>query len=141
MSKQPAPKGETFINIRKLAALDIDFHGSKLILAEFAGTVILSGGLGIFSLFGFFSNPSHPLFTIILGLVLCWIALNFVPLLLYAISIVRQKSAQQEVAFELEHKEIYVRKYTLQSIWLLLLPFLLPILAVYQEIQKKRSPL
>jgi hypothetical protein len=67
---------------------------------------------------------------------LCGIALNYVPLLLYAISIVRRKSAQQEVAFELEHKEIYARKYTLQSL-LLLLPLVVPILSLLQERQKR----
>ena len=43
-----------------------------------------------------------------------------------------RKSAQQEVAFELEHKDRYAAKYTLQSA-LLLVPFAMFILAVYQE--------
>jgi hypothetical protein len=135
--EQQTTKKETIVNIRKLAALDLVFHGSRLILAEFAGAVILCSGIGLFNLFTFFRNPSHPLFTIIIGLVLSWIALNYVPLLLYAISIVRRKSAQQEVAFELEHKEIYARKYTLQSACLLLLPLVVPILSLAQEIQKR----
>ncbi len=134
--QQRTTKNETIINIRKLAALDLVFHGPRRILAEFAGTVVVSGGLGMYSLFAFIRNPNHPLLTIIIGLVLSWIALNYVPLLLYAISVVRSKSAQQEVAFELEHKDIYARKYTLQSLWLLLLPLAVPILSLVQEIQK-----
>ncbi len=134
--QQQTPKKETIINIRKLAALDLVFHGSRLILAEFALAVMVCGGLGGFGLLAFFRNPSHPLLTLILGLVLCCIALNYVPLLLYAISIVRHKSAQQEVALELEHKETYARKYTLQSVWLLLLPLVVPLLSLVQEIQK-----
>ncbi len=134
--QQQTSKNETIINIRKLAALDLVFHGPRRILAEFAGAVVVSGGLGIYSLFAFIRNPNHPFLTIIIGLVLSWIALNYVPLLLYAISIVRSKSAQQEVAFELEHKDIYARKYTLQSLWLLLLPLAVPILSLVQEIQK-----
>ncbi|GCF10992.1 hypothetical protein [Dictyobacter arantiisoli] len=129
--------GGNIINIRKLAALDLVFHGSRLVLAEFAIAVIVCGSIGIFNLFAFFRNPNHSLFTLIIGLILCWIGLNYVPLLLYAISIVRGKSAQQEVAFELEHKEIYARKYTLQSMWLLLLTLVIPILSLMQERQKR----
>ncbi len=135
--EQQTTNRETIINIRKLVALDLVFHGSRFILAEFAVAVIVCGSFGIFSLFAFFRNPSRPLFTILIGLVLCWIALNYVPLLLYAISIVRCKSAQQEVAFELEHKETYARKYTLQSVWLLPLPLIVPILSLVQELQKR----
>jgi len=135
--EQQTTKKEIIINIRKLAALDLVFHGSRFILAEFSVGVILCGGFGLFSLFAFFRNPSHPPFMIIVGLALSWIALNYVPLLLYAISIVRRKSAQQEVVFELEHKEIYARKYTLQSLWLLLLPLVVPLLSLVQEIQMR----
>lgn len=127
---------ERFISIRKLAALDIVFHGATLILLEFVLAVILCGFFGVFSLLVFLRNPGHPLFSAIVGIVLLWVALNYVPLLLYAISIVRRKSASSEVAFELEHKDLYARKYTLQSFFLLL-PFAVLILALYQEIQKR----
>lgn len=127
---------EMFINIRKLAALDIVFHGSRFILLEFAVGVVFCGVFGIFNLFVFFGNTSHPLFMAILGFVLSWIALNYVPLLLYAISIVRRKSAQIEVALELEQKAFYARKYTFQSL-LLLLPLIVPILVIYQEMRKR----
>jgi hypothetical protein len=133
-------RGETFINIRKLAALDLVFHGPRFILAEFAIGVLFCVGFGIFNLFAFFRDSGHPsTFALLLGLVLLWVGLNYVPLLLYAISIVRRKSAEQEVAFELEHKETYARKYTLQSLWLLLLPLAVPLLALVQELQKRSS--
>jgi hypothetical protein len=129
-------KKETFINIRKLAALDIVFHGSWFILGEFALGVAGCAAGGAFSLSIFFHTASHPLFAAILGFALSWIALNYVPLLLYAIRIVRRKSAELEVAFELEHKNVYALKYTFQSA-LLLLPLVVPILAIVQEIQKR----
>ncbi len=91
---------------------------------------------GAFSLFIFYHTVSHPLFAAILGFALSWIALNYVPLLLYAIRIVRRKSAELEVAFELEHKDVYALKYTFQPA-LLLLPLVVPILAIVQEIQKR----
>ncbi len=74
---------------------------------------------------------------ILIGCFFLWVALNYVPLLLYAISIVRRKSAQQEVAFELAHKDTYARKYTLQTTMLLLVPLVLPVLAAYQEVHRR----
>jgi hypothetical protein len=122
-------KSETLITIRKLAALDIVFHGPRLILAEFALGVVVCTSLGLWS----FLSPIHSPFMIIIGCFFLWVALNYVTLLLYAISIVRRKSAHQEVAFELAHKDTYARKYTLQTTMLLLVPLVLPLLAVYQE--------
>jgi len=128
------------INIRKLAALDIAFHGPKFILIEFALGVFGCAALGIFSLyFGLFHGPNHSLFAVVIGCFLLWIALNYVPLLIYAISIVRHKSAHQEVAYELEHKDKYAKKHTFQST-LLLIPLAVPTLAAYQELQKRPHP-
>ena len=125
-----------FINIRKLAALDIAFHGPKFILIEFALGVIGCAALGFFSLyFGLFHGPNHSQFAVMMGCFLLWIALNYVPLLIYAISIVRHQSARQEAAYELERRE-YAGKYLRQST-LLLIPLAIPTLAVYQELQKR----
>ena len=140
MSSSPgenAHNDPAIITIRKLAALDITFHGPKLILGEFAFGVFFTGALGFPLAYagfviGHFRVPWAPL----LGCYLLLLALNYVPLLLYAIGIVRRRSAQEEVAFELAHKERYARKYTVQSL-LLLLPLVVPILAIYQEWQKQ----
>ena len=58
---------ETFINIRKLAALDIVFHGSRFILAEFIVAVVVPGFVGALALLVFFNNPSHPFAQVFLG--------------------------------------------------------------------------
>lgn len=126
-------KSEPFINVRKLAALDIVFHGPGLILAEFAFGIVLCATFGLWSLLG----PIHSTFIIIVGCYLLGIALNYVPLLLYAISIVRRKSARQEVAYELAHKDASARKYTMQTTVLLLVPLVLLLLAVYQEVRRR----
>ena len=131
--EENAVKSETFINVRKLAALDIVFHGPRLILIEFALCMVVCAALGLWSFF----SPIHSPFMIVIGCFFMWVALNYVPLLLYAISIVRCKSAQQEVAFELAHKDTYARKYTLQTTMLLLVPLVLPLLAVYQEVHRR----
>lgn len=128
---------DTIINVRKLAALDIVFHGPTFILIEFALGVFGCAALGLFSIyFGLFHGPDHSPFAVFMGCFLLWVALNYVPLLIYAISIVRHKSAHQEVTYELEHKDRYARKYTHQSI-ILLLPLAVPALAMYQELQKR----
>jgi hypothetical protein len=125
------------INIRKLAALDIAFHGPTFILIEFALGVLGCAALGLFSLyFGLFHGPNHTLFAVLMGCFLLLIALNYVPLLIYAISIVKHKSAHQEVVYELEHRDKYAGKYLRQST-LLLIPLAIPTLAVYQELQKR----
>lgn len=130
-------KSGRVINVRKLAALDIVFHGPTFILIEFGLGIFGCAALGLFSLyFGLFHRPDPSLFAVLMGCFLLWIALNYVPLFLYAITIVRRKSAQQEVAFELEHKGRYAGRYTLQST-LLLVPFAMLVLAVSQELRKR----
>lgn len=125
----------TIINIRKLAALDIVFHGPKFILVEMAFGVF-GAALGFaIAAPGFFAGH-FSLNQILVSSYVLFIALNYVPLLLHAISIARRKSAQEEVAFELAHKERYARKYTGQS-FLVLLPLIVPILAIWQEWKKQ----
>jgi hypothetical protein len=126
------------INIRKLAALDMVFHRPRLILAEFALAVFGSLALAVgITAPGFFAGHLDLTSILVSGYILC-IALNYVPLFIYAISIARRGSASEEVAFELEQKARYARKYTGQS-FLLLLPLVVPILAIYQEWQKQQN--
>ncbi len=123
----------TIINVRKLAALDIVFHGPKFILIEFALAVFICSSIGLLILHG----ANHSPLMIILGSFFLGVSLNYIPLLLYSINIVKHKSAQQEVAYELEHKDSYAGKYTLQSIILLLTPLAMLLLAVYQNVGKR----
>ena len=125
------------INIRKLAALDIVFHGPKLILAEFAFGVFFTGALGLVLTYaGFVTGHFRVPWVALLGCYLLALAINYLPLFIYTIKIVRGKSAQAEVASELAQKERYARKYTVQSL-LLLLPLVVPMLAISQEQQKR----
>lgn len=132
-------KDAFFINIRKLVALDMVWHNPKLILTEFLLTVSLGGALAMFSFSFFMRSPAHPLFALILSLVFLFIALNYVPLLLYAVHFIRHKKAELEVVFELAHKERYARKYQVQSL-LLFIPLIVPILTIVQERQKRSHP-
>lgn len=137
-SNAAANHDHAIINIRKLVALDIVFHGPKLIVAEFAFAVFVTVGIAlVIAVPGFFSGHFSLNQILWSSYILC-IGLNYVPLLLYAISIVQRGSAQEEAALELAQRERYARKYTRQS-FLLLLPLVVPILAVYQEWQKQRQ--
>lgn len=137
MHTQDVPRRSegAIINVRKLVALDIVFHGPVFIIGEFALAVVGASVLGLFSIFFFLSRGAYP---ILVGCSLLGMALNYVPLLFYAIAIVRRKSAREEVAFEVEHKGKYVRRYTLQSL-LLLVPLLVFFLALYQEARSRRK--
>lgn len=125
------------INIRKLVVLDIVFHGPKLILAEFAFGMILLGALGLALTYaGFVIGHFRVPWVALLGCYMLLLAINYVPLFVYALRIVRGGSAREEVAFELTQKERYGRKYTVQSL-LLLLPLVVPLLAITQEWQRR----
>jgi hypothetical protein len=122
------------ISVRKLAALDIVFHGSRLILLEFAGIFILCVGLGLLFLYRAIEpGPGQFLLIAVLGFALFGIGLNYLPLLFYSIQIVRHKSAQLDVVEELAHPEKYQKAYGWQSIILILIPFALLILAGFQK--------
>ena len=141
MSSSPAENAHNdpaIINIRKLVALDIIFHGSKFILAEFAFGVFASAALGFVILYLGLAvmHVSDPRQCLIVGCYILSLGINYVPLLLYAIQIARQGSAQEEVAFELTQKARYGRKYTAQSL-LVLLPLVVPVLAIAQEWRKQ----
>jgi len=102
-------ESEPLINVRKLAALDIVFHGPKLILVEFALSTFLLRAFGAAAWLAYLSHPI--LFIGIVGCVLLGIGFNYMPLLLHAISIVCRKNAHQEAAFEPEHPSKYNRMY------------------------------
>ena len=111
-------------NVRRLVALDITLHGPRFIMIEFGvGTPVIIT-LGVILLL---SGPS------ILGGYLLLTGVNYVPLLIYAIIIVRRDSAQAEVADYMSRDKHLVRKYSIQQL-LLFLPLVVFWLAVWQEL-------
>ena len=121
------------IDIRKLAAMDIAFLGPRVILAEFTLGVLGSFVLGLFILF-----RSHSIWQMGLGSYIASLGINYVPLLLYAILIVRHRSATDEVSSELGHPKRANFKYTFQSL-ALLVPLLVPVLVLAQEWRKAQT--
>ena len=121
------------INPRKLAAIDIVFLGSKLIIAEFAGGVLLCVALGTFVLF-----RGHSFWQFALGLYFVSLGINYVPLLVYAVAITRGQSARVEMGDELIDERRAMAKYRRQSI-LLLVPLPVPILALARERRRAQA--
>jgi hypothetical protein len=122
------------IDIRKLAAVEIVFLGSRFILAEFSIGMLGSLALGAFTLL-----RSHSLRGVAFGSYLLFIGVNYVPLLLHAISLVRHNNARNEIADELTEKRGMFRKYRQQSL-LLLVPMVVPSLALVQWFHRSMPP-
>jgi hypothetical protein len=127
------------LNVRKLAAIDLRFLGAKIILAEFGLGVVGPAVLGVATLRAGIQRFHSP-GMVIFGAYLLSLGVNYVPLLLHAISLVRDGSAHQEIASELDDPRAAMRKYRRQSLFLLL-PLVIPIAAVAQEIQRSRTTL
>jgi len=121
------------IDVRKLAAVDIVFLGPKLILTEFAVGVLGPFALGIFTL-----QRNHSMRGAAFGSYLLTVGVNYVPLLLHAISLVRHNGAQREIADELGDRRRAFRKYRRQSL-LLLVPLVVPVVALVQALGRKRA--
>jgi hypothetical protein len=125
------------LNVRKLAAIDLYFLGSKLILTEF--------GLGIVGLtiVGWFTlrtgiRREHSAWLTFWGVYMLGLGMNYVPLFLQAFNITLHKTAREEIADELPDRRAAARKYRRQSV-LILVPFLVIVLAIIQEFQRRRG--
>jgi len=125
------------VNVRKLAAIDLLFLGSKVILAEFGIGVFGSLALGVMSVWQG-THRFHSVWMVVLGVYLIFVGINYVPLLLHAIGISRRGNAQQEVADELECKQETFRKYRRESL-LILVPLVVPVAAILNRGQTRAS--
>jgi hypothetical protein len=114
------------LNPRKLAAIDIAFLGSRIIIAEYAIGVLLSVTLGILTLL---RAVSH--WQLALGVYLILLGVNYVPMLVYAIAISKRGSAHAEIEDELTDKGCAMAKYRRQSVFLLV-PLVVAITALRQ---------
>ncbi len=130
MPKGAGSVGEPrFISIRKLAALEIVYRGERRVLLEYGSGVFFFGVVGV--LFLLYAHQRTPLTTSI-GVYVLLLALNYVPLLAFSISLASKRSAKTAVALELEHQETYRRRYGIQQA-MVLIPFAVLLLASIQE--------
>ena len=130
---------ERFISVRKLVALDIALHGAPLILVEFGAAVAIGAALAVWLIYNAIPvSQGAALFRLVLGTYFLCVAINYTPLLLYGIDVARRRSARQEAAAELAEKDgRSARRYGAQSL-LLVLPLVIPALALAQELRAAR---
>jgi hypothetical protein len=119
--------------VRKLVALDITLHGPRFIGIEFGvgtpvilivGVVLAEGSVGV----------QH-----LLGVYLLLTGINYLPILAYAIVVIRAGTAKAEVAEGLATDSHYVRKYSTQQL-LIFVPFAVVLLAAVQEARRRQPP-
>jgi hypothetical protein len=110
------------INLRKLVALDMVIHGERFIVAEFAAGIVLPLIPGLLSIRSFW------------GLWLVGIAMNYVPLFIYAVSIARAGTAKEEGQSELEQ----IKRYGIQQV-IILVPLLVLGLTLIQEVRHQQK--
>jgi hypothetical protein len=103
------------INIRKLAAVDMVWLGTRIILAEYALGLVLPLILGLLSIRSGLSG-----WKAVLGIWLIAIAANYISLFIYAVLTARAGTVREEA----------------QQV-IILVPFLVVILALLQERQNK----
>jgi hypothetical protein len=72
------------IEVRKLAAVDMVWLGTRIVVAEYALGVVLPLALGLVSLvMGLSQQPDLANWQVVFGIWLVTIAANYVPLFLY----------------------------------------------------------
>ena len=116
------------INIHKLAAVDMVFLGSKVIIAEYAFGVLLAFVLGVLSLRSGLKGPSIVGWEVALGFWLISIAANYIPLSIYSVPIARAGTVKEEGQPEL----VRAKRYGAQQV-IILVPFLVVVIALIQE--------
>jgi len=122
------------IEIRKLAAVDMAWLGSRVILAEYAVGIALPLVLGFFSLRAGFYGSSPILWEGVLGFWLVSIGINYIPLFIYAVLIARAGTTRVEGGPEIAH----ARRYGTQQV-IILIPFMVVILALLQESHRSKK--
>ncbi|HEY0786512.1 MAG TPA: hypothetical protein VGD62_11615 [Acidobacteriaceae bacterium] len=119
------------LDVRRLVAIDLALLGPWLILPEFALGVAGPWVLGALTL-RMAGRHGWPAGLTLFGLYLVSLGVNYVPMLLHAVGLVRSRGARQEVAEELEDRPAAMRRYRRQSMWLLA-PGVVPVVALRQR--------
>ena len=122
------------INIRKLAAVDMVWLGPRVIIVEYSIGVILPLVLGLASIGFGLGGPAHMGWEAILGVWLVAIAVNYVPLLVYAILLSADNAFKSVGRTEPGH----ARRYGILQL-VILVPLLVPILAITQELERPKA--
>ncbi len=115
--------GDSLIQPRRLAAVDVFLLGPTLVIVEFAAAVIIGVGLGTF-----ICAHAHSLGQELFGGYIALLGMNYAPMLWHALHIKTRKRAKSEIEDELDQRGTMAAKYRRQSLYLLI-PFVTPIVA------------
>ena len=102
--------------------------GARVILAEYALGIVLPLILGLISIRSGLLRPLEIGWEAVLGAWLVTIAMNYLPLFIYALRIARAGTAKEEGQPEIVH----AKRYGVQQV-IILVPFLVVALALMQE--------
>ncbi len=116
------------ISIRKLAAVDMAWLGTRVIVAEYAFGIVLPLILGLISIRSGLFGLDRSGWEVALGFWLVGIAANYIPLFLYAVLIARGGTVKEEGQPEFAH----AKRYGVQQV-VILIPFLVIALTLIQE--------
>lgn len=122
------------IDIRKLAAVDMVWLGTRLILAEYGLGIVLPLILGLLSIRSGLFRPIHSTWQAVMGVWLVSIAANYIPLFIYAVLIAKGGTVKEEGQPELAR----AKRYGIQQV-IILVPFLVVLLALRQESRWKKE--
>jgi hypothetical protein len=125
---------ERYVNIRKLAALQLYYRGASVKLFEFGFAVFALGGLGLASIV---LSVKHSLLIEVIGVYLFFIGVNYIPLLVYGIAIIRAGTVKEEALADESDPVSVRRRYGFQQL-LLMVPLFIPLLAIQQETAKEK---
>jgi hypothetical protein len=116
------------INIRKLAAVDMLWLGTRIIVTEYAVGIVLPLILGFLSVRASLLGLVIIGWEAALGFWLVTIAANYIPLFIYAVVIARGGTVKEEGQPELAR----AKRYGILQV-IILVPFLVLVLALMQE--------
>jgi hypothetical protein len=108
-------------------ALDINLHGPRFIIVEFGVGTPAIITVGLLLMLG--SSA------FLLGLYILLTGIDYLPLLAYAIVLIRNHTAEKEFSYGLSQDKHYNRKYSIQQL-MIFLPAVILLIAVIQELKK-----
>ncbi|HJZ73029.1 MAG TPA: hypothetical protein VKE51_14890 [Vicinamibacterales bacterium] len=114
------------VNVRRLAAVDLSGLGPRIIIPEFAVGVLGAPALGVLTVL-----RSQSLGMTAFGIALIGLGVNYIPLLIHAIELVRRSAVEAAIADEACDRRALYAKYRRQSLWLLF-PFAVGFAALLQ---------
>ncbi|MDQ6637830.1 MAG: hypothetical protein M3Y62_08615 [Candidatus Dormibacteraeota bacterium] len=122
------------LNVRRLAAIDMQLHGTRVILWEFGLGAGLCVAFGVLSVALGVRLLKYGLnWQLFLGLGLLSVGVNYLPLVIHGLDLARRGTVREEAG--LDTSPDAARRYTVLQLWLLV-PFALVALALAQRSQR-----